>query len=52
MSFLKTLLMFVFVFLVSNSNNVFAKCGNIKIAEMNWASAELIANIDKIILEE
>lgn len=44
--------MFVFVFVVSNSNNVFAKCGNIKIAEMNWASAELIANIDKIILEE
>ncbi len=27
-------------------------CGDITIAEMDWASAELIANIDKIILEE
>ena len=36
------------------SNNAYANsnCGKIKIAEMNWASAELIANIDKIILEE
>ena len=32
--------------------NANSKCGKIKIAEMNWASAELIANIDKIILEE
>jgi len=28
------------------------KCGKIKIAEMSWATAELFANIDKIILEE
>ncbi len=28
-----------------------ADCGNITIAEMNWASAELMANVDKIILE-
>jgi glycine betaine/proline transport system substrate-binding protein len=27
-------------------------CGDITIAEMDWASAELIANIDKVILEE
>jgi glycine betaine/proline transport system substrate-binding protein len=27
-------------------------CGEITIAEMDWASAELIANIDKVILEE
>ena len=26
-------------------------CGDISIAEMNWASAELMANVDKIILE-
>ena len=28
-----------------------AKCGKVTIAEMNWASAELMANVDKIILE-
>ena len=28
-----------------------AKCGDITMAEMNWASAELMANIDKVILE-
>ncbi len=27
-------------------------CGDISIAEMNWASAELMANVDAIILEE
>jgi glycine betaine/proline transport system substrate-binding protein len=27
-------------------------CGEITMAEMNWASAELMANVDKIILEE
>jgi glycine betaine/proline transport system substrate-binding protein len=27
-------------------------CGSLTIAEMNWASAELVANVDKIILEE
>ena len=26
-------------------------CGNVKVAEMNWASAELMANVDKLILE-
>ncbi len=29
-----------------------AACGKISIAEMNWASAELMANVDKIILEK
>ena len=28
-----------------------AKCGDVTMAEMNWASAELMANIDKVILE-
>ncbi len=28
-----------------------AECGSIKEAEMDWASAELMANVDKIILE-
>ncbi|MCG7493071.1 glycine betaine ABC transporter substrate-binding protein [Thalassobius sp. Cn5-15] len=30
----------------------FADCGDVVIAEMNWASAELMANVDAIILEE
>ena len=29
-----------------------AECGDIKMAEFNWASGELMANVDKIILEE
>ena len=28
-----------------------AECGNVQIAEWNWASGELMANVDKIILE-
>ncbi|MDO7658557.1 MAG: ABC transporter substrate-binding protein, partial [Paracoccaceae bacterium] len=28
-----------------------ADCGKITMAEMNWASAELMANVDKIIME-
>ena len=28
-----------------------AACGKVSIAEMNWASASLMANVDKIILE-
>jgi glycine betaine/proline transport system substrate-binding protein len=39
------------IFLAS-SNAAFAQCGDVQIAEMNWASAELMANVDKIILEE
>ena len=29
-----------------------ANCGKITVAEMNWPSAELMANVDKIILEK
>ena len=34
------------------STHANAGCGNITIAEMNWASAEFMANVDKIILEK
>ncbi|MCP4789301.1 MAG: ABC transporter substrate-binding protein [Gammaproteobacteria bacterium] len=34
------------------SQGAVAGCGEITMAEMNWASAELMANVDKIILEE
>ena len=33
------------------SGQASAACGTVSIAEMNWASAELMANVDKIILE-
>ncbi len=29
-----------------------AKCGDVKMAEFNWASGELMANVDKFILEK
>ena len=28
------------------------ECGDITMAEFNWASGELLANVDKFILEE
>ena len=34
------------------SANAHAACGSIKIAEMNWASAQFMAHIDKIFLEK
>jgi glycine betaine/proline transport system substrate-binding protein len=34
------------------SQGAVAACGDVSIAEMNWASAEFMANVDKIILEE
>ena len=34
------------------SFNANAACGKLVIAEQNWASAELMANVDKIILEK
>jgi len=37
---------------LSLSGQASAACGDITVAEMNWASAELMANVDKIILEE
>ena len=33
------------------SDDAAAACGDVTIAEMNWASAEVIANLDKMILE-
>ena len=38
--------------LAFGSHGAFAACGSITIANMNWASAELMANVDKIILEK
>lgn len=34
------------------STAAFANCGDVSIAEMNWGSAEVIANIDAIIMAE
>jgi glycine betaine/proline transport system substrate-binding protein len=34
------------------SSHASAGCGNITVAEMNWASAEFLANVDKVILEK
>ena len=41
--------MFTVLFLNNIAN---AACGKITYANMNWASASLMANIDKIILEK
>ena len=38
--------------LVFGMNSFANACGKLVIAEQNWASAELMANVDKIILEE
>lgn len=38
--------------LTLSAGAAFAECGDISIAEMDWASAELMANVDAIILEE
>ena len=37
--------------LLVGANSAIAACGDIQIAEMDWPSAELMANVDKIILE-
>ena len=37
--------------LLFGSNVAIADCGDVVLAEMNWASAEFMANVDKIILE-
>ena len=34
------------------SNQAVAACGSMTMADMNWPSATLMANVDKIILEE
>ena len=38
--------------LVFGASAAMADCGDVQIAEMNWASAELMANVDKLILEK
>ena len=38
--------------LALTSNLAVASCGSITMADMNWPSATLMANVDKIILEE
>ena len=40
------------VLLLVGGNTAFAACGDVQIAAMNWASAQLIANVDKLILEK
>ena len=47
---ISTIFSLALMFGVSTQAN--ASCGNITIAEMNWASAEFLANVDKIILEK
>ncbi|MFT5274572.1 MAG: glycine betaine/proline transport system substrate-binding protein [Saprospiraceae bacterium] len=37
--------------LAFSANGAIAACGDIQIAEWNWASGELMANVDKVILE-
>jgi len=49
--------LFTYLFLVSAlmlsfSNLVYADCGKLMIASQNWASAELMAELDKAILEK
>jgi len=38
--------------LLGVSGQASAACGSVSIAEMNWASAQLLANVDKIILSK
>mgnify|MGYP001106718578 CR=1 FL=1 len=39
-------------FVLSAGTALASDCGAVSIAEMNWASAEMMANVDAIILEE
>ena len=53
MNIKKILLTIAVIFGLSSFGNVAnAKCGDITIANMNWASANFMAEVDKIILEE
>ena len=47
-----TVLIGAWFLLISNTGESNAACKNVKIANMNWASAGLMANIDKIVLEK
>ena len=52
MKFLKNLIISaVFALGLGSFTTQANACGSISIAEMNWASAEMFAHIDKIILE-
>ncbi len=37
--------------LLLGSSVAMAECGSVQVASMNWASAELLANVDRIVLE-
>jgi glycine betaine/proline transport system substrate-binding protein len=47
--FFSTMIIMGFTFFSVNAN---AACGKISIANMNWASANLMAEVDKVILEK
>lgn len=51
MSLKKLFVLFVFASFLSSPAQA-ADCGKITISEMNWPSAEFLANLDKVILEE
>ena len=38
--------------MLASANSAMAECGDVQIASMNWASAELMAEVDKVILEQ
>lgn len=40
------------VTLLFSANAAMAACGKVQVAEMNWPSAEMMANVDKVILEK
>ena len=46
---ISAMIVFGFAFFNANAN---AACGKISIANMNWASANLMAEVDKVILEK
>jgi glycine betaine/proline transport system substrate-binding protein len=52
MKFTKLVTASAFGLIASAGASFAAECGDVSIAEMNWASAEFMANVDKIILEE
>ena len=52
---MKKLLTYLFLIsglILSFSNLVYADCGKVVVASQNWASAELMVEVDKVILEK
>lgn len=45
-------LIFLFLFYLFSTPSHATNCGSVSISEMNWPSAEFLANLDKVILEE